>query len=642
MSFREKLAEIEQSQIRRRLRNQERKSLKPTLYFFSGQGRFLVWASGLFLIQIVEVAIIAAVHRVYFPPISTFGLRLVSGLSLLPIFLTLLIEFQNRALYQNRVQEASLLPRQQVLSWARVLFLVFSVVGFAVIAFFAVATDLHLSTPPIFRALLLSSFVSLPWDAVIVFLFLNLRSLGVYEIPRLRWVGVLSLVASLAALVANHSAIYLVLKLVPKIWISMLLWRALTRHPISALWSFSPLRVFRQIPIHTALRSRVIQSLGVFCALEFVFLFVTHSLLKGQTNWGFVLYFVTRMSHFGILLGARLQLKTPELSEHHSKFWTLAALTSLCLLPLLYLKREVVFWTLPTGESFEWNIALAGVVVGVALARVLVFFSVQRRVLSFVYEFHRMGWACVALVLFVILGLVWKDKSSGAWLGFWLGLEGLFLLGGCFVMRPRRSPLLGTTGPQLWPELGRVLTKHSSWALFRIPQAKWSRPAFVASQVESGISAFELRHGVWLLGGRDLENFCRAYRGRADYKIVNGEADPLQALFSGSAPWSHRLLDWPTYDARSCEQYLQAHTRPPEFWLRDPRHSHSARRMLRRVRLQGLNFPDASSVAKVLKDWVWYQNHDGSFRYLMPVDDKEHRQKLRAHCFDLGMKELGL
>lgn len=328
-------------------------------FLFYRQRLYLFWTISIISFQILEVLLLATQHFVYLPPDGLNILRLISVSSLIAA---------TTALHLRLLRSKAIESRQIVVWFSQAVFSVSLVVAFAASFYLIQFTPLEFSSPPIFRSVLIAGLISLPLDAVLSFLF---YSLGVQKrlvyVPFTRSYVFFSLIGALVCLYYNMPILYLVVRFVPKLIILAWVWRKLTDSEFLRLFRLNELwRNFNQT------YEGVLRGLGrsyiLLAAFEVSLLFSFGVLSHGNQNLAVIIFLIHKSIHIASLMnlktGFRLirderafsQFRVPKKRYFLDKYISIALLHSLCVVaffPLLFLKKELVFWISPTGESLN-------------------------------------------------------------------------------------------------------------------------------------------------------------------------------------------------------------------------------------------------------------------------------------------------
>ena len=191
------------------------------------QRSYLIWTLYLVFFQVLEVFCLASTHYVYFPPESLVFLRLLSTGSVFSILFAVIVRISLKT--QGGEHDRTV---HWIRVGARFIFWLGLAISYLILLWVLLKTRLHLSSPPIYRALLLSGLVAFPMDCVSTFLLYNSRTLGSQGLPvRYRVLSYFSLFASLIFLVANWPGLFLLAKILPRFFFFRRLWSAAFRGP---------------------------------------------------------------------------------------------------------------------------------------------------------------------------------------------------------------------------------------------------------------------------------------------------------------------------------------------------------------------------------------------------------------------------
>lgn len=348
------------------------------------QVRYLGWTSVSLLLQVGEVAAIALVHLVYFPPESLELLRLQSALSLLGP----LCAYGMRVVPARRRTggELGALVQRRVLLVAQLGFCAAGAAAVTMLGYVALATDLHRSTPAIYRAVLLASVVGLPADVATTFLFHQLRSFPEVVLHRrFRVASTGARVLGLGAIALDLPSMFLVLALGPRLLVLGGLWRRLAGAPLPA---FFRLPLGGQPDAWAFARDlvRALAPVVAVVALVEASLFVTFGRLSRlEQNLPLVLYLCHKLAHVTTVMGLRTLgrhvgalRRVQRLGDRVAARAVLARVTvaigaasvlSLVLLPAALAKRDLVRWISPIGTQLDFRGALLLGLAGLVLVR---------------------------------------------------------------------------------------------------------------------------------------------------------------------------------------------------------------------------------------------------------------------------------
>lgn len=344
-----------------------RSNRDPNRRFFSAlfkrQKTYLFWITALMMVQISEIAILAFSHFIFFPPESLDILRVLSSLS----FIGILAAFNTR--FFDYKKELSAPMSTRMIFCARFLFLAAACISLLLSAYVIFFTNLHLSTPPIYRAVILAGIMGLPFDILNTFVIYNLKHFDVSPIRgKFRIYSCASLITALIFLALGNSAFYLAFILLPRLFFSTYLWRKITGS------SFSFLTFHRHaesgLPAYlTAFLKSLAPVFALYAAMETSLFLIFGRLVHFDADLALIVFFCHKIIHVATILG----VKSNFIFARHIRFlsfigekrsianvyralgWITAFYASICLflLPLIFLKKEVLLWASPIGDYFE-------------------------------------------------------------------------------------------------------------------------------------------------------------------------------------------------------------------------------------------------------------------------------------------------
>ncbi|MCX5747985.1 MAG: hypothetical protein NT062_36450 [Proteobacteria bacterium] len=331
----------------------------------SGQSRYLRWLSLGAGLQVIEILVLAWVHYVYFPPASIKLLRIVSSFGTAIVIVALA---SSRKLF-SQAERPGNNDVARIRETTSVIFLLALVTSCAISVYLARAGLDH-STPPIFRAVLMSTLLTLPLVSSSTFLIYHLRSWDYPALsPWFRWLSVASGLCGIAMIVADLPLAYLAVRLVPVILFARACWSRATGLPLRALfqirvrelrtWTADIVELFKASA--TALIGFLCVDVGFYLAIAPgrraltwipLFAYVAHKLLHTMVVGGVKEttrllihvrpYFAFQPRRWAIEIGRRLS------------FVSLGLLVSAGLIvPVLLIGRGVLFWRSLEGEPLR-------------------------------------------------------------------------------------------------------------------------------------------------------------------------------------------------------------------------------------------------------------------------------------------------
>jgi general stress protein CsbA len=383
-------------------------------FLLARQSAYLLWVVATVLIQVVEVLLLASAHYVYFPSESLTFLRVLSTVSLLGVVGALAIRLSLHDARREKTEESFNGPDSRFRALARTVFAFALTISAVLILILLLGTKLHVSSPSIFRAMLVGGILVLPFDIVSGFLLYNLRTLGAPPFSnRLRGILFLALLLSLVPLYYGNALLYLVLRILPHVWVTKYVWKLCFRQPFLNLFI-----------VHRATADEQLFLRGVLHRLSGGFLFVVvseaafyaifYKISRYDSNAALLVFFLHKLIHLGSVLGTKTALMfATDLHRRvgigplrwfyaaRRKLLTAGCLYGLCsaaILPALLVRQEVLMWLSPVGTliTFSWSTAL---VLGASVLAASVMYALsqahtnskngQRTSLSFGL------WACV-------------------------------------------------------------------------------------------------------------------------------------------------------------------------------------------------------------------------------------------------------
>lgn len=341
----------------------------PLPYFF--------WTLALMSFQVLEVLILGFVHYVYFPPVSLDILRVLSTLTLIPLVLSF---YQRVEASQSKILEENEV-REHYFQKARWVFVGGLGAAVLLVSWSLAFTNLHFSAPPIFRAVLLAGMVSLPLDALMAYLFSSAPSLRKYFLlPQARLSTILSMTLALGCLALDWPLLYLMVRILPKLWICFRVWSKISGSPFRSL--LHDLRGPTSQEWSLQLRSSLLWIL----ILEIGFYASFFSLTRQDSTAGLFIFFIHKMIHTGCVMSLkilnpfyrRLQFAMNLRSQTTRKkvlknfIWAsaLASTLTLLLIPLFEIKHAFLSWASPTGDYFVIPWVILGLSVVSVVTRV--------------------------------------------------------------------------------------------------------------------------------------------------------------------------------------------------------------------------------------------------------------------------------
>lgn len=406
-------------------------SPKPIEFLKSGvfsQGLYFGWASLNLVYQLLELFLLAFVHYIFISPEALNLLRFFPSSSILAAVLSLQLRFfVRRSDFDPQAKKDHLRYTAQKLLQ---LGLILSLLATVYVLFF---TTLHFSAPPIFRAVILAGIIGLCFDGILSFSFFSIPiARKIIVLPKLRMVAIASMLPSLACVYFDLPLLYLLFRVLPKGIATIFVvkavmgleWRSLFYHPgfqfVSPLW--------KKICQHSFL---------IQASLEFALLVGFSSIASDYQNAAILLFFIHKMYHVSLILQIKfgfrrfrelrilqvlpVMLKTGNWLKNIVLSFLIHSGFALLLLPVLYLKRNLLLWISPTGESIELS-WLLWVAMG---AYVLLKFISNSWLLSF--DFSRLNKNLITACFSYQLGLGLCLFFAGYVLSSFINIEQLFV-----------------------------------------------------------------------------------------------------------------------------------------------------------------------------------------------------------------------
>ncbi len=353
------------------------------LHELAQRSNYLIWTFSLLAIQIIEIIALAKVYFIYFPPESLNILRLLSSISLLGLTLSLATaKFYYRYSWTENRPKAHVLARM-----ARQIFWLMTLVALALVLYLILGTRLHLTAPPIFRAVILSHIVTLPFGLCASFILFNQNGFGAPPLRTgLRMLALITSLFCIATLILDLPLIYLALGLFPKISLLAYLWKNIVRLPLKTL--FLAEGAITKVTMRQEIRILLDISpvLAILILLESSQYLSLNRLAFWDSGVSMLVFFSHKIIHLGSALGLRhcfSRFRVIELLRQANCWQTLrsehfrirvhlllAGLVALTILPLLFIERTSLFWASPTGDHFNINHGLLGLIIIYSLSRI--------------------------------------------------------------------------------------------------------------------------------------------------------------------------------------------------------------------------------------------------------------------------------
>lgn len=384
MSFKKQLRELKQKANDRQSRYREVYLARPeSVAFFRAllfRHRFyLLWALALVGVQVLEVVLLRFLYFIYLPPISLSILRILSSVSIVG----LLTAWGFRSFFWGdpdgsfaREHERCALARRIV----NVLFAVGSLISVLLAGSLLLFSGVHLSSPPIFRAVLLAGIVSLPAVLSLSFLFYSFPSLTKYPITfKFRRWFFLGIALSLAALCFDQPLLYLLFRIVPDYGILFFLRRALLKASATQIRTGSIERWRKWFFEHS------LPTMALYVGFEASFYLVLDPLAAADERLPLLIYIAHKLLHIITLLIFKSgmvfhpplftadRMRLPILrGETRARFVSATFLFLLVVplfLPMLLLKDFAMSGYLPTGEELSLSPFIILLALALAAAR---------------------------------------------------------------------------------------------------------------------------------------------------------------------------------------------------------------------------------------------------------------------------------
>lgn len=377
MNYKEQYSRLNEKLLRQHERVKEGReasafSLPYLWHCIARQGAYLLWTASLLLIQVLEVAVLAFFHNIYFPPESLFALRLISSVSMLGILFALNSRMR---IYQSpeaptdlKELGPALSPQIRTELLGKIVFLLANCASLLLIVYLTWGTTLHFTSPPIYRAVILSGIIALPWDTLTTFLFYNLGVLKRPVPPRpFRVYSITCYLLALLCLAANLPLLFFIVRVLPRPILTGYLWHHAVGGRLRDLFRFRKELFQREKAFFRAYAYSLGWTFALFSLYEMSLYFLYAPLAIFDPNISLIIFFSHKLIHLGNVFGIKLsliylpRLKTSlvigerRLILKRQRQIIVGMLLYLSLassfLPLVLMKHEVLMWAAPTGEK---------------------------------------------------------------------------------------------------------------------------------------------------------------------------------------------------------------------------------------------------------------------------------------------------
>ncbi|MBX7138445.1 MAG: hypothetical protein K1X83_10725 [Oligoflexia bacterium] len=350
-------------------------------FVFIRQGRYVLWAALLMSLNLIELAVLASFHYIFFPPESLTFLRVLSSVSLLGIFCALSWRVSEREIFRGRSREFA---AGAVAGLARAIFACGTITSLVLLSYLIAFSRLTLLSPPIYCAVMVSSVMALPFDVTSVFTLFALNRVSRLPLPR--FVRPLSIGLYLGALVflaLDLPLLYLAASLAPRVILLGSLWRLVTGQSLGTLFGKSSL-IFSpraQAPLRLTFE-KLFRFAPLYLLIEATFYLTYRPLGFVENNLALLVFLAHKLVHTSAFIGLKWHLSAARrirlavvshnriaVQERLHRVRMAHLYSILLVLPLLLLvllQAKLFFWLSPTGEYFrpDWLVLLflAGVI----------------------------------------------------------------------------------------------------------------------------------------------------------------------------------------------------------------------------------------------------------------------------------------
>ena len=352
------------------------------------QWRYLLWTFVVIGLQLGEVSILAFVHFIYFPPESLQILRLLSGVSLVGILAAKAMKGLQIDALAPGANSRSERQQMRVLLIAKALLLFGAVVSVAIASYITFGTTLHFTTPPIYRAILVSGLLALPFDLFSTFIFYNLSCFPKVVLRKnFRTIAVASYAIGLVFLYFGNPIFYMAMVLAPRFFLSGILWAKTSKQPWKALFTFRLEKAKDSGLFFFHFVRRLIPAVFYVGVLDLSIYAVFHFVCEADANLALLLFFCHKMTHVATALGIKTNLYygrqlagSLAISDKKATRQVFVKLfvavifyagIAMSLFPVLLAKRNLVFWASPAGEYTSLSTTLVLAMVAMVFSRSL-------------------------------------------------------------------------------------------------------------------------------------------------------------------------------------------------------------------------------------------------------------------------------
>lgn len=271
--------------------------------------KYFLWLAAIQSLELFEVALLTFKFKLQFTGDPLFVLRVLSSFGLVPLLGALTIRSEAR---WTRVREKD---PNRCLMIAQLLFvtgLILSVIALTALFGFS---QLALTSPPIFRAVLASACINLPFQVFSVFLLFHLFLVRKEPFTReLRHWTIVILIFAEGALFLNIPLLYLTLRVLPLLLLSLVLWRFASRRSFVELFLIDISALRRTLSSDPSFFTALAKTFAMYGILEAAFFLLFAEVSSGK--YSLLVYFLQKFYHLswifslrsGIALGSRLSL----------------------------------------------------------------------------------------------------------------------------------------------------------------------------------------------------------------------------------------------------------------------------------------------------------------------------------------------
>ncbi len=360
-----------------------RAPLQVLIRLVCSQRNYIFWHVTFLALHFAELLVLALIHRIYFPPESLLLLRVCSTVSLIAVIASCSARLSQS--FSDSDAERGGGPD----AWrvARLLFQSTLLLMLALAVCVYLSRDANFASPPIFRALVFSIFITLPFDCMLNFIFLNQRAFSrLIHRRHLRTITLLGDLVSLWCVYTDQPVLCLLSRTLPRLWAALAVWKDVTGFTVSRLFEA---RLFADASERKS-AVYLIQTSGpaVACAglMEVSLYWSLWLLNRGVEGAALLIFCSHKIVHLGHLVSLRLGMRQSAMFDAADvrvgtqmglaflRRWGLVMLASILVAilfsPMLLLQKEVVLWSSHLGESFGWSLAVGLSVLALTGARI--------------------------------------------------------------------------------------------------------------------------------------------------------------------------------------------------------------------------------------------------------------------------------